>query len=108
MFNQQTPACDQITTISNKLILIFPDDIFGYSNIGACNLMNKNFNEAINWFKKAENIDDQDPIVLSNIAYAYMNLNMNTEAIEYYEKVAATGDEQYKSFALQKIEELKK
>ncbi|WP_422361609.1 tetratricopeptide repeat protein [Reichenbachiella sp.] len=107
MFNQQTPACDYITTISNKLVEVFPDDIFGYSNIGACNLMNENFDEAITWFKQAEIINKQDPIVLSNIAYAYMKKDMNEKAIEYYNKVASTGDEQYKNFALQKIEELK-
>ena len=108
MFNQQPPACDQITKISNKLISIFPDNIFGYSNIGACNLMTENYNEAIDWFKKAENINNKDPIVLSNIAYAYTNMGMKAEAIEYYQKVATTGDELYKNFALQKIEELKK
>ena len=70
--------------------------------------MTENYNEAIDWFKKAENINNKDPIVLSNIAYAYTNMGMKAEAIEYYQKVATTGDELYKNFALQKIEELKK
>ena len=108
MFIQQVPACDYITTISNMLIKIFPADIFGYSNIGACNLMNEDYDEAIDWFMKAEKINSQDPIVLANIAHAYMSKNMKPEAIEYYQKLAANEDEQYKSFALQKIEELKK
>lgn len=107
MFDQRTPACNYITTISNKLVEVYPDDVFGYSNIGACNLMNGNYDEAINWFKQAENINEKDPIVLSNIAYAYMNKNMNAKAIEYYNKVVSIGDERYKNFALQKIEELK-
>lgn len=108
MFDQPTPVCEYITIISTKLIEIYPNDIFGYSNIGACNLVNQNFSESISWFKKAEKINSNDPIVLSNIAYAYTSIGKKSEAIEYYEKVASTDDEQYKVFARHKIEELKK
>jgi tetratricopeptide (TPR) repeat protein len=57
---------------------------------------------------KAESINPEDYIVLSNIAQGYKLKGDKNKAIEYYKKTIEYGDEQAKAIARQQIEELKK
>ena len=66
------------------------------------------FDTAIETLLKAEKINPEDFIILSNIAHGYKLKGDNDKAIEYYEKTIQYGDAQAKEFARQKIEELRK
>ncbi|MCI4670364.1 MAG: hypothetical protein MRZ79_19660 [Bacteroidia bacterium] len=106
--DQDPPLCDQVSQIAEKFREIYPDHIFGYSNIGICKLVNQEYDEAISWFEKVLEMEPTDEVTLSNMAYAYKSQNKNAKALEYYGRLAKFGEGEYKAFAMEQLAELGK
>ena len=64
----------------------FPDDRTGWFNLGYNYMMNKQYDEALNAFKKALEIDPQHGSSIVNIATCYNAMVENELAVEYYQK----------------------
>lgn len=95
--------------IAKKILTIYPEHVPSLSNLSITYLLLGETEKAISPLLKAEAIDPNDPIVLSNIAQAYIMLENKKMAIEYYNKTIAASDNQGTiSYCKQKIEELKK
>lgn len=109
LFNlEEAPYAEGIEKISRKMLDLYPKDIENYSNIGVCRLMDHKYPEALTMFQKAHEINPNDAIVLSNIAYAYLQMEKPKKAIEYYQKVVKVGDGEIAAFAKEEIARLEK
>ncbi len=108
LFSLKPPYISGIREISAELIKLYPDDLRYYSNLGACNLMEEKWDDALKILEEAEKIDKTDYIVLGNIAYAYMMKGDKKQAISYFEKVVKFSPDQEAEFAKEQIAILKK
>lgn len=107
MFNTSADLlCNNIITISNKMIELFPKDKFNYSNIGSCYLVKGDFEESLKYLEKAKDIDNQDPLILYNIGYVYMKMKKDEEAINYFNLVKETGHQDYIQYANEMIDKI--
>lgn len=107
MFNTSaTLLCDNIIEISDKMISLFPNDKFNYSNVGSCYLVKEDYDKAINYLNKAKQIDEQDPLILYNIGYSYMKMKEDDKAIYFFNQVIDTGNQDYIDYANQMIEKI--
>lgn len=94
--------------IANTILKYYPNHVESLSNLSITYLLTGEYDKGIEPLLKAEKINPQDYIVLSNIAQGYKLKGDKKKAIEYYEKTAKYGDEQAKTNARQQIEELNK
>ncbi len=94
--------------IANEILDIYPNHVASLSNLSITYLLSEQYDKAINELKKAEKIDPEDYIVLSNIARGYQLKGDTEMAIKYYAKTAKYGDPRTKSFAEEQIDILKK
>lgn len=109
LFNlDEAPYREGIEKISRKMMELYPKDIENYSNIGVCRLIDRNYGEALSLFKKASEINPNDAIVLSNIAYTYVQMEKPKEALKYYDKIEKVGDPEMAEFAKQESAKLRK
>lgn len=96
-----------IIEISQKIIEIYPELVFPYNNIAVVYCYQDNCQEAINYFKLAEEKNPTDTIVISNIA-SLLSITGDIDAsLEYYEKLIQYGNEEEREYAEQQIRELK-
>ena len=86
----------------------YPENVEILSTTSIALLLTENYDKAIQYLKKAEQINPKDYIVLNNIAQAYEIKGDKTNAIKYYELTEKYGDEQAKYQAQQNIQLLKK
>ena len=108
LFSMNPPKFDVIKSISERMILYFPQEVEYYSNIGSCYAMQNDIKKGLSYFLKAISLNPKDVIVLNNLAYSYEQLKDNNSAIKYYELVIKYGDEQQQTHAKSSIEALKK
>lgn len=94
--------------IANTILKYYPNNIESLSNLSVTYLLTGKYDKGLEPLLKAEKINPEDYIVLSNIAQGYKLKGDTEKAIKYYEKTIEYGDEQAKTFARQQIEELKK
>lgn len=94
--------------IATAVLKYYPDNIESLSNISIVFMIQKEYDKALESLLKAEKLNPNDPIVLSNIAHAYKLKNDTSNAIKYYEKTIELGDEQIQEFARRQIDLLKK
>ncbi|MBC8486325.1 MAG: tetratricopeptide repeat protein [Bacteroidetes bacterium] len=93
--------------IANEILKYYPDHIESLSNLSVTYLLTGEYDKGIEPLLKAEKLNPEDYIVLSNIAQGYKLKGDKKNAIEYYEKSIKYGDEQAKAYAKQQIKELK-
>jgi tetratricopeptide (TPR) repeat protein len=62
--------------------------------------------KGLEWLLRAEAVAPSDPIVLNNIAIAYLHLEQPHKAIPYFEKLLQCGDEALQEFARERLYEL--
>lgn len=86
----------------------YPNNIEILSTTSIALLLSENYDKAIHYLKKAEQINPEDYIVLNNIAEAYKIKGDKNNAIKYYELTEKYGDEQAKHQSRENIKELKK
>lgn len=93
--------------IGHRILKHYPEHVESLSNISITYMINEKYDKAIVYLLKAEDIDDKDYIILSNLAYSYRMKNEDKKAIEYYEKTIKYGNEQAKQYAQEQLEILK-
>ncbi len=99
---------ENMREIANTILKYYPNHIESLSNLSVTYLLTGEYDKGIEPLLKAEKINPEDYIVLSNIAQGFKLKGDKNKAIEYYEKTIKYGDEQAKTYARQQIEELKK
>jgi hypothetical protein len=107
LFNLPQAELDGVEQISTLMSQLYPSDVRFYSNLGACRLMRQDFSTALPFFLKAHELVDDDPVVLSNIAYTYRMLGDTETSIAWYQRLAAVGSDEEAVFARQQIAALK-
>lgn len=85
---------------------LYPRHNFAFANVGATYARQKNYGKALGYFLKAEQIDQRDVLVLSNIAVAYINLGKTDKAREYYKKITSYGTPEEKKYAEEQLSRL--
>ncbi len=93
--------------IAQAVLKHYPAHVESLSNISIGYLVSKQYDKASVPLLKAEKINPNDYIVLSNIAYAYKEKGETEKAIKYYSMVLQLGDEQLKEQAKQALKILK-
>jgi hypothetical protein len=99
---------NNMRTIANEVLNFYPSHIESLSNLSLTYLLTGEHDKALEILFKAEKINPQDPVVLSNIAQGYKSKGDKKKAIEYYEKIIKYSDEPAVGYAKQQIEQLKK
>ncbi len=94
--------------MANAILKHYPNHIESLSNLSITYLLTGEYDKGIEPLLKAEKLNPQDYIVLSNIAQGYKLKGDKEKAIEYYQKTMEFGNEQAKTYAKEQIEELKK
>lgn len=94
--------------IASEILVIYPEHIESLSNLSVTYLLQGDYQEALKPLLKAERISPHDHVVLSNIAFAYKEMDDKENAVKYYKLTVKYGDEQSKSFAKEQLEVLKK
>lgn len=96
-----------IFAVSEKLVNLYPNCIFGYNNLGVLSYFKSNYEKAIEYFLFAEKINPEDILVLSNIAQNYkLQKNYNLSE-KYYRKIIHLGNDDEKLWAEEQINLLK-
>ena len=93
--------------IANAVLEHYPNHIESLTNLSITHLLVGEIDKALKSLRKAEKINPEDYIVLSNIAHAYNLKKDKAKSIEYYEKVIQYGDEDTKQYAVETIKRLK-
>jgi tetratricopeptide (TPR) repeat protein len=92
--------------IANTVLKYYPDHIESLSNLSIGYLITQKFDKALAPLLKAEKLNPEDFIVLTNIAYAYKEKGERSKAIEYYKKVEQFGDARAKEMAKNELSKL--
>jgi tetratricopeptide (TPR) repeat protein len=106
-FNVSTEeSMESVKKTASKQINLYPNNIFGYSNLAAYYIVKKDFNESLKHLIKAEKIDPNDIIIINNIAYCYKMINNKKMAKKYYNKMIQKGDKEAAEYAKKMLNEL--
>lgn len=92
--------------ISETVVNYYPDHVESLSNIALTYLITGDYDKALPYLIKAENVAPNDVIVLNNIAEAYKRKGDKTNAKAYYEKIIKYGNKDEVQDARQKIKSL--
>jgi len=95
-------------SISEKMISLYPDNIYGYNNLGYYFSIRNEIQEAKKYFLLAEKIDPKDIIVLANLAEISFKQNNTSNAEMYYKKIIEYGNEDDRKWAEEKIKTISK
>lgn len=72
----------------------YPDNPDCYSHLASIELAQNDYRNAIAHYKKYLDIDASNDIILSNVAYCYIQLNNKTQAKKYYKLSAELGNDE--------------
>ncbi len=90
--------------ISETILKYYPEHIESLTNIAITYLLTENYDKGLEVLLRAEKINPQDDIILTNIAYSYKMKKDNKNAILYYQKAIEFGDSEVQNFAKEQIE----
>ena len=99
---------EEIALIANAVLKYYPDNIENLSNLAIGYMLQGKNADALQPLLRAEKINPNDAIVLSNIAWCYAETGDKQNAIAYYERVQLIGDPATKQYAGEEIEKLKR
>jgi tetratricopeptide (TPR) repeat protein len=94
--------------IASAVLKYYPDHIESLSNLSVVYLLQKEYEKALEILLRAEKINPEDYIILSNIAQAYKLKGDSVNSIKYYKLTIKYGDDQAKQFAKEQIQTLEK
>lgn len=106
MFYNEAIPLDYIRDISNAMLSYNPNNTLFISYLGACEMAEKDYTEAIYYYSKAAEIDPMDLVIYSNLGTCYEKMGDRKGAKKIYEYIMANGAEQDQEFAAQKLAEL--
>lgn len=92
--------------ISESVIKYYPDHVESLSNIALTYLITGEYEKALPFLLKAEQVAPKDVVVINNIAEAYKRKGDKTNAKTYYEKVIKYGNKDEVEDARQKMKDL--
>ncbi|HOF14906.1 MAG TPA: hypothetical protein PLZ38_09095 [Spirochaetota bacterium] len=77
------------------MIQYFPKHKYGYADKGYIYLVNNDYGHALQYYLKANKIDESDVLILCNIGIVYKMLQDYDKAMIYFEKVIQIGNDTY-------------
>ena len=92
----------------NYLANTFPNDANLYFNIGICWEKLKQFKFALNSYKKAVELKEDEPDFIYNLALCYENLGDDDEALMQFKRVVCLESDDSNSFFLYRLSAFKK
>ncbi|WP_353128638.1 tetratricopeptide repeat protein [Parapedobacter pyrenivorans] len=92
--------------IANRVLISHPRHVPSLSNLAITALYHEDYPTAIEHLTKALSIEAENTSVLSNLAFAYVQVGNTEKAIAYYEQMAKYGDSQTKAYAAEQLEKL--
>lgn len=108
LFDTETDSLgEEIGMIASAVLAVYPNNIENLSNLSIAYMLTGKFSEALIPLKQAEAMHPQDAVILSNIAWCYLEMKDEKNATAYYEKVMQYGDPEMKEFAAYQLEQLK-
>jgi tetratricopeptide (TPR) repeat protein len=99
-------SLDQVKICSMKQIGLYPQYIETYNYLSIYYLINKDYNNAIQYLEKALTINRSDCIILINLGRAYMAIENNTKAKECFTKVLSVGNDEDRKYAQSYLDKL--
>jgi tetratricopeptide (TPR) repeat protein len=99
---------DNMSRISERVLKYYPDNVESLSNMSVVNLIQKNYEKALEYLLKAYDINPKDPIILGNIAEAYKRQGDNENAIKFYKESLKYGDKESNQYTKEQIRLLEK
>ncbi len=106
-FFHQINRPDLIEKTASAAIKYYPDNLYFINDLGGVYFEKKDFPKALEYFKKAEKIAPNDIIVLYNIAYLFDKTGNETDAENYYAKVASLDGGNLGRIAAKRCNEIK-
>lgn len=88
-----------IEPISLALLEIDAKNVPCITNMAVSKMMLKRWSEAIPYLEKAQALNGQDEVVLSNLGYCYFQLKDKAKAQKYYKLLKKSKDAQYRELA---------
>jgi tetratricopeptide (TPR) repeat protein len=92
--------------ISEKLIQYFPNSTIGYNDNALVYAQTGDIDKAEIMFLKGYSVNNNDLVVIGNLAYLYESKNNKSESIKYYKKMLDSGNDRAKEYARKKINKL--
>jgi len=105
---QDDSLLNNMKSIAEAVLKYYPDHIESLSNIAVVFMLQNEYDKALEALFKAEKLNPQDAIVLSNIAQAYKLKGDIKNSIKYYERTIKYGDSEMQTFAKNQINALEK
>ncbi|WP_124978853.1 tetratricopeptide repeat protein [Nonlabens xiamenensis] len=99
---------ENMRRIAFQVLKFYPTHVESWSNIAITYSLQGEFDQAIFYLRKAEEINPSDTIVLGNLANNYQQLDQLDKAESYLLKVIDLGSAQEQEFAKQRLEALRK
>lgn len=107
LYNKNDDALLQnMRTIAQQVLEYYPNHVESLSNLSVTYLLTGDYDKGIEALVKAEAINPDDGVVLSNIAQAYKLKGDTPKAKVYYMKMLQLEDPQAVAFAKQQLEQL--
>jgi len=105
---QDDSLLNNMKSIAEAVLKYYPDHIESLSNIAVVFMLQNEYDKALEALFKAEKLNPEDAIVLSNIAQAYKLKGDIKNSIKYYERTIKYGDSEMQTFAKNQINALEK
>jgi len=94
-------------SIAENVLQAYPKHVLSLTDLGIAHVLLKQGEQGLAPLQKAEKLDPENDIVLSNLARCYALLGQNKEAIAYFEKAKTFGDEYMAEYCDEQIALLK-
>jgi tetratricopeptide (TPR) repeat protein len=98
---------ESVRKIGEAVLKFYPNNVESLSNVGISYLVKEQYDIALNYFLKAQQLNNKDIVVLNNIAEVYRRKHDNPNAKKYYEEMVKIGQQEDIDYAKSKIAELK-
>lgn len=70
LFNAENDVADKgLEAVSLSLIENYPNEVYGYANLGSLNAVKKNYEKAYEYYSKALKVAPNDEVVLANLRH---------------------------------------
>jgi|GEM_PF-4743409 len=98
---------ESVQKIGEAVLKYYPNNVESLSNVGISYLVKEQYDTALNYFLKAQQLNSKDVVVLNNIAEVYRRKHDSPNAKRYYEEMVKVGQQEDIDYAKSKIAELK-
>lgn len=98
---------ENMKNIAETVLKYYPDHVESLSNVSIVHLLRQEYDKGLNYLLRAEKLNPNDFIVLTNIAQAYKLKEDKQNAIKYYELVKKYGDASAIEYAKEELSKLK-